>query len=237
MGLCSCNSNSKPDLSSWKILIVDDEDDVHRITKLAMLGITYDELPIEFLSAYSGKEACEIMATDEDIALVILDVVMETDTAGLDVASFIRRKLNNQLVRIVLRTGQPGQVPEDEIMEKYDINDYKEKTELSTPKLRTMIRSNLRAYNDKRMLYVATGKILQLNRLSHKLISCPDLKTASMYVYESLFLHLNRRRPTVQETRNHIYSFINPLGDHFEFHNYYSGESIDPQELPSPIIE
>ena len=132
MGLCSCNSNSKPDLSSWKILIVDDEDDVHRITKLAMLGITYDELPIEFLSAYSGKEACEIMAADEDIALVILDVVMETDTAGLDVASFIRRKLNNQLVRIVLRTGQPGQVPEDEIMEKYDINDYKEKTELST---------------------------------------------------------------------------------------------------------
>lgn len=236
MGLCSCNSNSKPDLSSWKILIVDDEDDVHRITKLAMLGITYDELPIEFLSAYSGKEACEIMAADEDIALVILDVVMETDTAGLDVASFIRRKLNNQLVRIVLRTGQPGQVPEDEIMEKYDINDYKEKTELSTPKLRTMIRSNLRAYNDKRMLYVATGKILQLNRLSHKLISCPDLKTASMYVYESLFLHLNRRRPTIQETRNHIYSFINPLGDHFEFHNYYSGESIVPQELPSPII-
>ena len=111
MGLCSCNSNSKPDLSSWKILIVDDEDDVHRITKLAMLGITYDELPIEFLSAYSGKEACEIMAADEDIALVILDVVMETDTAGLDVASFIRRKLNNQLVRIVLRTGHPARFP------------------------------------------------------------------------------------------------------------------------------
>ena len=140
------------ELASWKILIVDDEEDVHRITRLAMLGIEYDNMPIEFISAYSGEEACEIMRKTEDIALVILDVVMENEHSGLDVANYIRNELNNHLVRIVLRTGQPGQVPEDQILELYDINDYKEKTELTTQKLRLMIRSNLHAFNDKREL-------------------------------------------------------------------------------------
>jgi len=42
---------------------------------------------------------------------VLLDVIMETDQAGLDLVEFIRDTLKNETVRIILRTGQPGQAP------------------------------------------------------------------------------------------------------------------------------
>ena len=75
--------SSVAQLKEWKLLIVDDEDDVHRITRLALTGLRYDGLKIKFLSAYSGEEACKILSENNDIALVLLDVVMETDNAGI----------------------------------------------------------------------------------------------------------------------------------------------------------
>ena len=132
----------------WKVLIVDDEPGVHDVTKLALQDLVFKERPLHFIHAYSGKEAREILANTEDIALTLLDVVMETLTAGLDTAKYIRNELDNHLVRIVLRTGQPGYAPEREIIQNYDINDYKNKTELSRDKLCTTIISALRGYED-----------------------------------------------------------------------------------------
>jgi response regulator RpfG family c-di-GMP phosphodiesterase len=48
----------------------------------------------------------------------------------------------------VLRTGQPGQAPEEKVIVDYDINDYKEKTELNRTKLFTTVFTALRAYRD-----------------------------------------------------------------------------------------
>ncbi|WP_108649945.1 response regulator [Dongshaea marina] len=132
----------------WKVLIVDDEPEVHRITKITLTQFQFDGKPIEFLHAYSGAEAKAMLQQHKDIALLLLDVVMETDDAGLDVANYTRNELHNQMVRIVLRTGQPGQAPEDDVVENYDINDYKDKTELTSQKLRTLIRASLRSYRD-----------------------------------------------------------------------------------------
>jgi response regulator RpfG family c-di-GMP phosphodiesterase len=137
-----------PELTPWKVLIVDDEEDIHTITKMALKRFTLDERGLTFIHAYSAKEAKEILATEDDIALIFLDVVMETDDAGLLLAKWLREDLNNFFSRIVLRTGQPGQAPEERVIVDYDINDYKEKTELSRTKLFTTVFTALRAYRD-----------------------------------------------------------------------------------------
>ena len=96
----------------YRVLVVDDEPDIHAVTKLSVRGLTYADREVELLSATSGAEAVETMRANPDVAVILLDVVMETDSAGLDACRAIRDELDNHLVRIVLRTGQPGQAPE-----------------------------------------------------------------------------------------------------------------------------
>lgn len=133
---------------SWKVLIVDDEQGVHDVTTLALKRFVFQEKSISFYHAFSGKECIEVLKQHPDMSLVLLDVVMEEDDAGLTAAKYIRDGLNNKFVRIVLRTGQPGSAPEEEVIRDYDINDYKDKTELTIQKLKTMMYSSLRSYRD-----------------------------------------------------------------------------------------
>lgn len=140
------NSSSAPDDRPWRVLIVDDEPDIHSVTKYALERVTFKGRGLELLSAYSAAEGYEILSSEPDIALVLLDVVMETDDAGLRLTKQIREELHNHLVRIVLRTGQPGQAPEEDVIVNFDINDYKAKTDLTKQKLFTTLISSLRAY-------------------------------------------------------------------------------------------
>ena len=110
----------------WKILLVDDEVEIHNVTKLALSQITFEGKEFVFLSAYSGAEGKKLMKENPDVAVILLDVVMETDDAGLEVAKYVREDLKNTITRIVLRTGQPGLAPEEKVIVEYDINDYKE---------------------------------------------------------------------------------------------------------------
>ena len=132
----------------WKILIADDEEEVHQVTEVAMIDIVFKGRPLEFLHAYSAREACDILAAHPDVAIILLDVVMETDNAGLKLVRHIREQMGNRRLRIVLRTGQPGQAPERDVVVDYDINDYKSKTELTRQKLLTCVVSALRSYDD-----------------------------------------------------------------------------------------
>ena len=135
-----------------KILIVDDEPQVHQMTKLALKSFLFEGAPVRFISAYSAAEAKKILAQENDIALIFLDVIMENDNAGFEVVEYIRNELDNDIVRIILRTGHPGEIPEIEAIEKYDINDYKEKTELTRSKLYTVTRTGLKTYKDLKTL-------------------------------------------------------------------------------------
>lgn len=135
-------------ISPWKVMIVDDEPAMHDVTRLALKGVTFANQPLEFLSVYSGAEAKAAIVEHPDTAVILLDVVMETDQAGLDVARFVRDEIQNKAVRIVLRTGQPGQAPEQRVICEYDINDYKDKTELTAQKLFTVVYASLRSYRD-----------------------------------------------------------------------------------------
>jgi len=141
-------SSPIPEKPLWRVLVADDEPDVHRITRMVLTGFQFDGRKVELLSAYSGEEARQIMRENDDIAMALLDVVMEEDHAGLNVARYIREELNNRYTRIILRTGQPGQAPEQEVIRTYDINDYKDKTELTTTKLNTLMYATLRSYRD-----------------------------------------------------------------------------------------
>ncbi len=160
----------------WKVLIVDDEEGVHEVTLLTMADFEFEGRTLQFLHAYSAKQAREILQDNLDIAVAMIDVVMESEHAGLDLVRYIRHELNNRLIRIVLRTGQPGQAPERSVIRDYDINDYKEKSELSSQKLYSTVFTSLRSYRDLLALeqnrqgleqvIKASGKIFRMNGMN-----------------------------------------------------------------------
>ena len=130
----------------WKIAVIDDEPAVHEGTRYALADYHLHGQGLQILSAYSAVEGRQLMRSHPDVAVVLLDVIMESDTAGLDLVQFIRGELKNDTVRIILRTGQPGQAPERRVIVDYDINDYKAKTELTADKLFTAMTAALRGY-------------------------------------------------------------------------------------------
>jgi transcriptional regulator with GAF, ATPase, and Fis domain len=132
--------------SPWKIAIVDDEQEVHDVTQLALKNVSFAERGLVFLSTRSAADAKKLLAEHPDVALVLLDVVMESDDAGLTLVEHIRREIGNDRVRVVLRTGQPGQAPEATVIRRFDISDYRTKTELTSTRLFTTVISALRTY-------------------------------------------------------------------------------------------
>jgi len=141
------NANEQQ-LDAWEMLIVDDEEDVHQVTQFALSNYVFQGKRLAMINAYSAEEAKTRLQQHPDIAIIILDVVMETNDAGLKLVEYIRDALRNRFVRIILRTGQPGYAPEQEVILKYDINDYQNKTELSKTKFFTVVTAGLRSYSD-----------------------------------------------------------------------------------------
>ena len=136
----------------WKVMIVDDDDFVHKVTELTLGDYRYQNTPVRYLHAYSAAEARMLLHENPDTAVILLDVVMETENAGLEFARHVRREAGNAFVRIILRTGQPGQAPERRVITEYDINDYKHKAELSEQRLFTAITAAIRSYHDLRTI-------------------------------------------------------------------------------------
>src|SRR5438067_7635164 len=145
-------------LPAWKIAVVDDDPAVHEGTRFALYDYSLHGQGVEIVSAYSAEEGRALMRTHPQVAVILLDVVMETDDAGLGLVNYIRTELKNETVRIILRTGQPGQAPERRVIVDYDINDYKAKTELTADKLFTALTAALRSYQQlTRMIETRRG--------------------------------------------------------------------------------
>jgi len=160
----------------YKLMIVDDESEVHNVTRMALDGFSLKGSSLNFISAYSGEEAKQLISENPDTAVILLDVVMEKDDSGLELVRFIREKLNNKLVRIILRTGHPGQAPERNVIKEYDINDYKEKTELTSQKLFTSVVAALRSYLDLKIIERSRKGLEQIINASGNLLKLPSLK-------------------------------------------------------------
>ena len=144
----SASKPVSPSEPGWKVAVVDDDESVRAITRLALGGLKVDGRPLELLEASSAEEGIALFALHPDIALGLIDMVMEAPTAGLKLISAVRDEQGNHKTRLVVRTGQPGNLPEDRVIRDYDINDYREKTELSAQKLRTVAHSAIRAFRD-----------------------------------------------------------------------------------------
>jgi len=187
------NYNINNQNNKWKVLIIDDDKEVHAVTKLALHDFEFENRQLDLISAHSAKEAKNLLLDNSDFAFVLLDVVMESNDAGLQVIDYIRNVLQNKLIRIVIRTGQPGYAPEHEIINKYDINDYKEKTELTTTKLYTTTRTALSQYkqlseleNKKNELYdtLTNDTITNLYSRSKLYNDLQELKNGSLILID-----------------------------------------------------
>jgi diguanylate cyclase (GGDEF)-like protein len=136
----------------WRILIVDDDREVHNATLFALHDVLIDGRPLQFLHAYSAAEARAILHDEADIAVALLDVVMEEESSGLDLVQCIRQEFGLSELRIILRTGQPGYAPELRVIREYDINDYKTKSELTQIRLLTTLTTAIRSFDQIRTI-------------------------------------------------------------------------------------
>ena len=153
----------------WLVMIVDDDEDVHQITRTVIDDIRFMGRGLRIVDCYSGREARAALESGPEVAVILLDVVMETDDAGLQVVRYVREVLNNHRVRIVLRTGQPGQAPERDVIVRFDINDYKTKTELTAQKLFTTLIAALRSYQDLLTLQASRDGLKRIGDASTEL--------------------------------------------------------------------
>lgn len=148
-------------VAPWQVLVVDDDPEVHAVTRLGLRDFRFEGRPVQILDADSAAAARELLAKFPDIALVLLDVVMETEHAGLELVHHIREELRNRAVRIVLCTGQPGQAPALEVAQHYQIDDYRTKTELTFERLQVLVTSALRNYRLMRQLELRSDALAQ----------------------------------------------------------------------------
>lgn len=178
--------------SKWKILIVDDEPEVHNITRLVLSDFEFDSGSLELVSAYSASEAKELMSNggDSDFAVAIVDVVMETSHAGLELVQWVRQELNNHKIRLILRTGQPGEAPEESVIRDYDINDYKNKTELTALRLKTLFYSALRGYRDILTIEKHRQGLEKIIGASSEFIECDSLPQFASAILKQVALVL-----------------------------------------------
>jgi CheY-like chemotaxis protein len=164
-----------------RVLVADDEPDVLAVTRLSLRGMRHGGRPVELVPTTTGAGTVAAMRADPGIAVILLDVVMETDTAGLDACRAIREELGNRYVRILLRTGQPGAAPERATIDDYDIDGYLPKAELTTNRLYATVRTALKAYEE----------LVDLDRHKRALLLLNET-AASLHPYEPLRLMLER---------------------------------------------
>ncbi len=136
----------------YKVVIADDDEEIHKMTKLVLKGFRIDGAALDFIDTYSGRETMELMARESGVAIILLDVVMEEADSGLKVVRYLREELHNNETRIILRTGQPGMAPEEKVIVEYEIDDYKSKTELTVMKLISTMHVCLRAHRNIKAL-------------------------------------------------------------------------------------
>ena len=164
-----------------RVLVADDEPDVAAVTRLSLRGMRHGGRPVELVEATTGAEAVEAVRADPGIAVILLDVVMESDTAGLDACRAIREELGNRFVRILLRTGQPGVAPERATIDDYDVDGYLPKAELTSNRLYAAVRTALKAYEE----------LVDLER-HRRVLAILNETAVSLHPYEPLRLMLER---------------------------------------------
>jgi len=166
----------------WKIMVIDDDEAVHTVSKLVLDDFTFMDRGIEVIHGYSGAEARELMVKHPDVAVILLDVVMENDHAGFEVVKYIREELKNKCVQIILRTGQPGLAPEAAVVRDYEINAYEDKSTLTTAALNTALITSLRIYRDMKEIQQVVVSDQSLLSLRAQMLNIVNNSSAVVYI-------------------------------------------------------
>lgn len=185
----------------WRLMVIDDEADVHRATEFALTGVKILGRPLQILNAYSAAEAAILLESNRDVAVILLDVVMEREDSGLTLVKLIREELKLKDLRIILRTGQAGYAPEIRTIQEYDINDYKTKSELTRSRLFATVTTALRSYE----------QILKLDSLAFydRLTGLPN---------RNLFIELSEKKLSTKEVPDAVIGVLD-LDAFSEFNN------------------
>lgn len=162
--------------SVWRILIAGDEEGVRETIKYALCDVEVCGRKIEFHDAYNSEMTLRLLESIPDVAVLLLDIVMEKANVGLDLISVIRNDLKMSDVRIVLRGDESNKIPSMDIIRDYDINDCQFKHELTQEKLFILMTSSIRAYkqictiqNSKRgldLILRASSELIARERLN-----------------------------------------------------------------------
>ncbi len=221
----------------WKVVIVDDEEFVHKSTKLSLNHLQLDSRPLELLSAYSANDAKRLLRENADVAVILLDVVMEEDDAGLALVDWIRNELDNPIIRIILRTGQPGYAPEMEVINRYEINDYLAKGQLTVERFWTSVTTALRSYQQVCALEQSRRGLRQVIASSSDLMRAYGLESFGQGVLQQIAAHLQLQTDglfAVAEEHDEQPNVVAATGQ-------YAGAALKPLEnnpfVPGTIVE
>ncbi len=204
----------------WTVLVVDDDEQVHAMTRVLLRDFSFEGRSFEIVSAYSAAEAVPLLAERTDIPVALLDVVMETPDAGLQLVRHIREDLGNHHIRIILRTGQPGEAPERDVVLAHDINDYKSKSELTAQKLFTALVGAVRAWRDIATISRLNRELAGLNasledKVAERTAELADSRDALARAKDRAELALTRETEAKQQLRQFLsmvsHEFRTPL--------------------------
>jgi len=196
----------------WKIIIVDGEEQVHAVTQLALKNFKLANKSVEILSAYSDEEAQQLLDQNPDTAVLLLDVAIETNEAGLDLVEHIRENLHNGFVRIVLRVGQRGIAPEKSVIEGYDINDYRQLAEAQQD-LEKKVQERTQALQQQTLTLAAKNKQLE-EEIQAKLYAQKTLEATNKKLDEAnkqLFLLANHDALTGLANRRRFDEYLHQI--------------------------
>jgi len=188
----------------WRILVVDDDEAVHQVTQLVLSDAEIEHRKLEIVSVYSAVEARNILQEDNSFCMAFVDVVMETDHAGLELVEWIRKDLKNQAIRLILRTGQAGTAPEARVIKDFDINDYKEKTDFTAAKMTTTVYASIRAYRDIMTIQRSLDAFKQLIKATHDLLQISQFKAFGSAALNHLLTLMEVESSALYIARNQI---------------------------------
>jgi len=191
-------------LKKWRILVVDDDNSVHQVTKLVLADAEIENRQLDIISVYSMDEAKKKLLQEDDFCMAFVDVVMETDHAGLELVKWIREELKNQSIRLVLRTGQAGSAPEAKVIKEFDINDYKEKTDFTSNKMITTVYASIRAYRDIMTIKRSLDAFKKLIEATHDLLKISQLKPFGSAALNHLLALMNVESSALYIARTQI---------------------------------
>lgn len=172
-------------IENYRILVVDDEPDIYTITKLALRGLKYEGRPVLIEAANSAQEARDYVSEHPGTAVILLDVVMESSSAGLDFCKWLRQEQNNKRSRILLRTGQPGSAPERQVIDEYEIDGYLAKSEMTKTRLYSAVKTGLKTYSELFRAHVLEQSLAYLHEVVLELNDISDRKALLQKMVES----------------------------------------------------